>query len=152
MNGRPFQAVEIGSVTSMGCGRGPYPMSRGNCFDVIDGDGRGYKILNFGYENLKEALRRGTSDDPWAPGVAWPIACLALGDHSAVIHDPRIPTDWYMSEWCEVCCPESMLPVPQILRNRLREASGETQTTLSGGIIMTATQGKRIRLPDGPKP
>lgn len=74
-----LQAVAFGEVTCLGTLDQSFPIQSGNCFSVITADGRSFKIVNFVYENLVEALRRGTSDDRWAPGVAWPVQCVEIG-------------------------------------------------------------------------
>lgn len=35
-----------------------YPIDGGNCFDLIDTDGSRHRVVNFGYENLKEWMKR----------------------------------------------------------------------------------------------
>ena len=148
-----FEAKSFGAVTCMGHMSQPFPRDSGNCFDVVDADGKAWRIVNFVYENLVEALRRGVSDDRWAPGVAWPVACAPIGKNVAVITDPRIPTDWYQREWCEVCCPASVLPIPQRLTTALRRASGEeTMQTVSGLTVVGSVAGQRIRLPGDAPP
>jgi hypothetical protein len=92
-----------------------YPRPRGNCFRVhVPGDGE-YRIVNFSYENIQEAVRR---------GVSWPIKVLPVGKGVAVIHDVRIPNEWYDSLWCEVCCPRRFLPAPQRLPQLIDIARG----------------------------
>jgi len=146
-----FYAVRTAEVTLMGTLRTDYPMESGNCFSVETDDGRHYRIVNFVYENMKEAFRRGTSDDRWRPGVEWPLKCLEIGNGTAIVHDLRIPTDWYAQRWCECCCPHDLLPMPQRLTTALRRESGEETVKMASGItVVCATMGERIRLPPDP--
>ena len=89
---------------------------RGNCFSVQTDDKLEYRIVNFAYENLVELLRR---------GLLWPIKIQTLTDHHAVIYDKRIPNEWYAKEFCTVCCPEQLLPMPQRLLHELEILRGE---------------------------
>jgi hypothetical protein len=121
-DGRPedFEAVEIGSVTMVGHNHfEPPPWKSGNCFDVVDAKGHSWRTLNFYYENLEALLNL---EGP----VWWPLRCLVIRpggtNHRglAVIHDPRIPPPWYRRDWCQTCCPDHLLPMPQRLAGLLR--------------------------------
>lgn len=83
-----------------------YPYKHGNCFSMKCDNGHSYRIVNFVYENLTEAIKR---------GVELPVRVLPLNDSVAVICDARIPENWYQPTFCRVCCPESLLPLPQRL-------------------------------------
>ena len=85
---------------------GKPPHTIGNCFSVTADDGKEYRIVNFVYENL-EALQEN--------GLIWPVDIRVLSGRTAVVHDRRIPHDWYQSWFCEVCCPKALLPLPQTL-------------------------------------
>lgn len=136
MNGTRF-AVHITSQTLLGVPNGPYPLeSGGNCFSVECDDGNVYRIVNFVLENLKEAVRR---------GVPWPIKVRPISESFAVVHDERIPDDWYRNRWCETCCPESLLPVTQQLQHERHEACGARER-FAGGIMID-----RSKLPTLPK-
>jgi hypothetical protein len=95
-----LKATTFGGCTLVGFMAKSYPMSRGNCFDVGASNNKSYRILNFGYENLKELCRRGT--------VEWPIEIEALTDRHAIIKDSRIPSDWYQEKYCLVCTPKEL--------------------------------------------
>ena len=84
-----------------------YPLPSGNCFGVQTEKGE-FRIVNFVLENLEEAIRR---------GITFPIKIHPIDDWTAVIHDERIPDNWYKSRWCEICCPENLLPIPQRLEH-----------------------------------
>jgi hypothetical protein len=101
-----IDAVEIGEQTLVGS-FGDFPRKHGNCFGLITEEGKNYRIVNFIVENLEEALER---------GLEWPIKIIPITERTAIIHDERIPHDWYMDRWCEVCCPHDLLPIPQKLR------------------------------------
>lgn len=75
----------------------------GNCFDFAI-DGEPVRILNFGLENLHELQRR---------GLTFPIKCVRLSKHHAVVCDGRIGERWYSDEFCPVCTPKQLLPLPQ---------------------------------------
>lgn len=98
-----INATSITTCTLVGIGKGEFPLPRGNCFSVL-ADGSDYRILNFAYENMKEAINR---------GLTWPIKIKALSECHAIIHDERISDNWYMTRYCETCTPKSLLPFPQ---------------------------------------
>ena len=77
------------------------PVERGNCFTVRVG-GREMRVINFGAENLEKLL---------ALGLSWPVRCVTVYGVAA-IHDHRIGERWYNQEWCELCCPRELLPIP----------------------------------------
>ena len=85
-----------------------YPAKHGNCFGMV-ANNKSYQIVNFYYENLEKLLEE--------KQISLPVKILPLNDYSAVIHDNRIPDQWYRSTWCEVCCPLDLLPAPQRLRH-----------------------------------
>lgn len=101
-----LKATCVTSITLVGV-EGKPPLARGNCFSVRAEDGREYRVVNFVYENLEALL---------AEGLEWPIDVRTLDSRTAVIHDKRIPNEWYSTRFCEVCCPNSLLPLPQQLR------------------------------------
>lgn len=121
-----MKAVGVTGYTLVGVS-GSAPHKRGNCFSVAADDGAEYKIVNFVYENL-EALQEA--------GLTWPIGIRALSARIAVIHDHRIPDDWYQTQFCEVCCPKALLPLPQTLRHEreimqgVREEHGNVCVTM----------------------
>lgn len=88
------------------CAQPIYPAREGNCFSAYASNGKEYKIVNFFHENLEEVQKR---------GVTFPMQVYELGERVAVLHDPRIPDEWYESRYCETCCPVSLLPLPQVL-------------------------------------
>lgn len=92
-----------------------YPYSHGNCFSMRCDNGCEYRIVNFYFENLEEAIKR---------GVNLPVRVLPISDHHAIIADARIELSWYSSTFCTSCCPSYLLPLPQRLANQLRIDSG----------------------------
>ena len=94
---------------------GKPPHAHGNCFGVRGDDGKHYKVVNFVYENLEALLRS---------GLTLPIQIRSLSERHAVVHDKRIPSGWYPSHFCEVCCPTTLLPLPQCLRQEREIAQG----------------------------
>ena len=113
---KALQALHVTSHTTIGIWKGEFPIKNGNCFSVMCSDGQSRRIVNFALENLEEAISR---------GVSWPIEVKALTDGIAVIHDSRIPDDWYQEGFCEICCPRDLLPVPQRLAHERQIARGE---------------------------
>lgn len=94
-------ATEITSCTLISPDRS-IPHKRGNCFSVKAGSGE-YRIVNFNKENLEYVLTK----------IEWPIKIVAISGFKAIIHDERIPEKYYDTRYCEICCPESLLPSPQ---------------------------------------
>lgn len=117
-------ASHVTSYTLVGViGRPPFRV--GNCFSVLGEDGRDYRILNFVYENLQELERH---------GLTWPLEIRPLSKYDAVLHDPRIPDSWYPKEFCEVCCPRELLPLPQRLEQERHILQGIREER--GGIVI----------------
>lgn len=109
-------ATAIGSQTLVGFTKQTFPAKRGNCFGVETANGTSeFRIVNFVVENLEELLSR---------GLCWPIRIVELDNRVAVINDERIPDDWYREDFCETCCPESLLPTPQILKHERDKLRG----------------------------
>lgn len=96
----------ITTRTLVGAYSKKYPYKHGNCFSMKCDNGQSYRIVNFVYENLTEAINR---------GIELPVRVLPLNDSVAVICDTRIPNNWYRRDFCTTCCPESLLPLPQRL-------------------------------------
>jgi hypothetical protein len=113
---------QVGMVTLVGY-FGPFPRAHGNCFDAVADNGKAYRIVNFGHENLKELLRR---------GLKYPVKIRVLVDgkrRRAIIHDERIGDAWYSEQWCDGCCPDEFLPIQQRLVHERQEARGERVVT-----------------------
>ena len=100
------KALKLTSQTLIGVLKSTYPVKHGNCFSVLADDDNEYKIINFFAENWEEAIKR---------GVALPIGIRIITNRLAVIHDGRIPDNWYPDKFCEVCCPDHLLPINQKL-------------------------------------
>lgn len=123
-----LQAERITGATMM-CVRYPtYPFPSGNCFSVLVATDR-FRIVNFNLENLREAVKR---------GVTWPIQIVDLGEGRAMIHDSRIPDDWYAKEFCTVCTPVYMMPIDQqakrdrhVLQGRIKDHPSGSSTYYS---------------------
>lgn len=118
MNYKTVKAICIEGHTLIGS-YGDFPRSSGNCFTVKGKNGKNYRIVNFIYENLMELEKQ---------GLTWPVEIEVLEENIAVINDPRVADRWYLSKFCEVCCPESLLPVPQLLQHKRMELRGERRT------------------------
>lgn len=118
-----LNAIRITGQTSVGT-FGPYPRQRGNCFSIEDETEEHYRIVNFVLENLEHLVKK---------GLTWPVKCEAIrreetGEWLAVINDARIGDRWYADHFCEICCPASLLPLPQLLKQRREEQLGNRQT------------------------
>lgn len=92
------------------------PSFSGNCFSVKADDGKYYRIVNFNMENLEALIEL---------GLKWPIECEALADgRCAAVMDGRIGERWYSDRYCEICCPEELLPITQLQRHKRECARG----------------------------
>lgn len=120
-------AVLLTIQTLIGPSQG-FPVKRGNCFSVKTDEEKRYQIVNFNAENWEEMLRR---------GLELPVKILPISEHHAVIHDKRIPDDWYDSDYCEICCPQTLLPENQKLSYNRREARGEIRQIKRDGATMS---------------
>ena len=112
-----IKALSVRTVTLVGVHYDKYPFPSGNCFDVKAEDGKVYNILNFNNENLKHLLK--------TTRLKWPIEIHPLSERHAVIHDPRIPADYYSAKFCEACSPYDLLPLPQKLALARRVLTGQ---------------------------
>ena len=121
---RKIAAVAITGQTLLGSS-GDFPRSLGNCFDVEDAKGREWRVVNFSVENLKHLLEQ---------GLKWPVAAEEICKGRAVINDSRIGERWYDREFCEVCCPESLLPLPQQLEHEREIARGQRRPSVGGWV------------------
>lgn len=110
-------AKRITVTTLVGVMPGTFPIDSGNCFSIKASDNREYKIVNFIYENLKELIDR--------KYIEFPIEILKLSNHVAIINDERIPEEWYSKEFCTICCPRPLLPLPQQLAFGRQVARGD---------------------------
>jgi hypothetical protein len=126
----------IGGHTLLGVNTSKYPVKHGNCFDMVISRDKGVKIVNFYVENLEELIRRNE--------ITLPVKIGMISEHCGVIMDERIPHDWYSDRFCEVCCPDRLLPITQRLRIWRDEESGKRVTTKSenGYIITSIRMGK----------
>jgi hypothetical protein len=116
-------AVRIGMRTMVGYWTEKYPIpdNGGNCFSVELEDGPSVRILNFGLENLEELMRR---------GLKFPLKVAVLSEGYGVVCDGRIGERWYATEFCAVCTPISMLPIPQRLKTLRQIERGEVTERL----------------------
>jgi len=131
-----LEATSVTSVTLVGY-MGEFPRKYGNCFSVTTPEGE-MRIVNFGYENLKELEKRGV--------VEMPLRIHKLGPRTAAIADPRIPREWYDEKFCTVCTPRDLLPYPQRLQIELEILRGDREeriVTIGGKeMIMTSVRVK----------
>lgn len=90
-------ATGVAEVKLVGVRITKYPLVRGNCFRMYTKCGGHYRILNFVYENLEYLLKN---------GLSYPIKIAVLNDREAVVHDERIPDNFYTKKLCNVCSSE----------------------------------------------
>jgi hypothetical protein len=90
-------ATDIGFVSLVGVYSSEWPIKWGNYFSMSAEDGKSYQIVNFWYENLEQLLEH--------KEIEFPIPLLILDDGYAMIHDPRIPDDWYVKDSVSTCVP-----------------------------------------------
>lgn len=115
-------AIAVAGSTLVGYCTDEYPIEYGNCFSVATEDGKNYRILNFGLENLEHLLAE--------KGLTWPVKIVVLGERHAALSDERIGDRWYWPRFCSVCTPRDLIPLPQLLENDRDEARGTTKRTL----------------------
>lgn len=122
--GEVLDAISIEGSTLVGVSTKKYPTKYGNCFSLRTEESKSYKILNFIMENLEFALDKKI--------INWPIKIKVLGEAHAVIHDSRIPHNWYKETFCEICTPIELLPLPQKLKRERQIEIGSLKVTEDG--------------------
>jgi len=135
MDENQLYMTRITTTTLIGVMLDKFPSDRGNCFSILATDDKQYRIVNFHYENIKMVIEL---------GIEIPIKIQILGNGMAIIHDERIPDEWYNNKFCEVCCPERLLPYPQILTHQRQIARGERNV---GNEIISIDFSKSPKLP-----
>jgi len=100
------KATSITRQTLIGVIAKNFPINHGNCFSVLCDDDTEYRIVNFCVENLEHCISQ---------GITWPIKIKPISDKYAVIHDERIPDNYYYNTFCDICCPDSLLTITQKL-------------------------------------
>lgn len=115
------------------------PYKAGNCFSMlynVDGKDEVVKIVNMSYEDILSALTMGLSP---------PVKVLLLSSNVGVIYDRRISPQWLQNNYCTVCCPTHLLPLPQRLNEALLEEVG--YYTRAGTGTITIDRDKYPKLP-----
>jgi hypothetical protein len=126
---KPLKGLCINSSTLIAPDRsGGLPYKRGNCFSMQTDDGN-FNIVNFVCENMEHIIKE--------KKVKLPIKLQAISERQAVVNDERIPREWYSESFCEVCCPESLLPLPQRMKIWREEESGKRVNKGNGIISFT---------------
>jgi len=112
-------------MTLLGVRPRTFPSDDGNCFSVCVSGAKHkeYKVCNFGYENIQHLFTK---------GLKWPVKVTIIGEWTAIINDERIPETYYRDTYCEICCPEDLLPEPQ-----------------RAHLDREVRRGRRIKLPNG---
>jgi hypothetical protein len=129
-----LKASVVTGHTLVGVCSTDFPLSRGNCFSVMADDSHEYRIINFIVENWEEMIRR---------GIKPPIQIAVWAKNLAIVHDERIPDDWYREKFCGVCCPEELLPITQQLALDRDYRWGSREKT-QGGIIIHLGSGPKL--------
>jgi len=128
---------QITTVTLIGVDTSKYPVNGGNCFSVTGTDNKNYRIVNFSYENMQEVIER---------GLKLPVKILPLSEKVAIVIDERIPDRWFDTRYCEVCCPEYLLPHQQVMAHRRQEARGERTIRNTGEFqIISIDPTKKVK-------
>lgn len=117
MTNKTLNAISVGMQTLLGVGDKSFPLDYGNCFSLKTDVGKDYSIANFYLENLEFALESGF--------ITYPIKILPLSERTAIIHDERIPYNWYRKDYCSTCCHESLFPEHQKLELERKILRGE---------------------------
>lgn len=135
--------IKVMGHTIVGVNTSSYPVFRGNCFDLLV-RGKTRRVVNFAYENLREAQSRFGLNDIEVEYVP------KSNDHRIIITDDRIPKDWYPKDWCSVCCPAREMPFEMRKRYfaNMRAMGAKWKKTKDGYVIMSYTPGAR-QLPSG---
>lgn len=121
--------IRVGRCTLVGYStKNGFPIKRGNCFDLIDIDGSSHRIVNFGYENLEEWMKRSGQVDIH-------VRCIPKSDTLWEICDERIPNEWYNKEYCTRCTPIRLLPFEQ----RKEYLKGKKFTKTKEGYLISST-------------
>lgn len=83
------EAVGVGFVSCVGiiAREEDYPLNHGNYFFLHTGDGHEYEIANFWFEDFEMVIKR--------ENIKYPIPIKILNERWAIIHDHRIPHNWY---------------------------------------------------------
>lgn len=138
--------VDIKGQTLIGVLKDKYPISRGNCFTAVCDKGKFHKIVNFNIENY-EYIYSYLNDHLKIREL------LSGSEHSiSIIHDSRVPDEWYDDRFCEVCCPERLLPLPQRLAHErgVENGSRVEKDVNMNGIKFTAIQTNYSKYPQIP--
>jgi len=119
-----------------------------NCFGMYQvGTNHEIKIVNFYIETLEKLLKEYQLD--------MPIDVMLIGERTGVIADWRIPDEYYNDRICEVCCPESLLPIQQRVKHLLDVGRGiriEHPVQENGFSMVSYKIGQpRYELPKRPK-
>lgn len=130
-----LEAQRVTGCTLIGVLRNKFPLPhRGNCFSVAT-KRREFRIVNFYLENLEELIKR---------GLNFPVKIIPICKSMAIIHDERIPAEWYNLEWCETCCRSELLPIPQRLIHDLEIKQGvRTIIKVKGATCISINQRKK---------
>ncbi len=137
---KTINAYSIGLETLLGVNTKDFdpPYEHGNCFDLVTKPfdnkkkkypkgAKSYRILNFVLENLEYALKNKL--------IEWPIKIHILDNNSAVIHDERIPHEWYNEDFCSVCTPQNLKLFTTKLKNARDELTGARKVFQKKGSL-----------------
>jgi hypothetical protein len=114
------KGIEVLESTCVGFIGETFPMSRGNCFSLMVKSKHGEescRVLNFCIENLEELVKRKI--------IKLPVKVLVIPRPNGnsrgicVIHDTRIPHEWYYEDFCPTCSPiELLTPAQRLMKWR----------------------------------
>jgi hypothetical protein len=115
-------ATSVGYVSCVGCMGNKYPKNYGNYFSLVTSKGKQYEIANFWYENLEYLLENNV--------VSYPLEIKVLDKKWAIIHDTRIPDNFYSET--SYRAPTKYWSIKQLAQRRRKIETGEIK--ISGYI------------------
>jgi hypothetical protein len=99
------EAVACGEVSCVGFLNQTFPSAWGNYFSLVDSEDNYYKIINFHHENFDELFRTGV--------IEYPVNMKVLEKGFAMLHDIRIPNEWYMTKTMTTTVPVKYYTIHQ---------------------------------------
>lgn len=125
-------ATSIGEVSCVGIISKKFPLNHGNYFSIYIGK-KQYEVANFWFENLEHLIKTNV--------VSFPINVKILNNRWVLIHDSRIPHNYY-SESISYRAPLEFWSIPDLLK-RQREIEDGTLEIFDGYEKRTIKTDKR---------
>lgn len=96
-------------------------VAQDNCCSVIAEDTNEYDIVNIYVDNIRKLLQENV--------ISWPIEITKIGEYTAIVDDPRIPSEHYRKDYCTICCPHDLWPQHQKDKRQADIDSGALEVT-----------------------